>query len=119
MKGWPTEAPICTCAGAFTIPSSVHQREQDSHDCVGEAMHRQLLELALAAVQGLQPLLIESAQAGHGAGDVLPSLQAVMLNVAGMCTPAAPGGAQEPLTPSSGCVRSSHTYSIPCDACTC
>ena len=70
---------------------------------LGNALHRQCLEQALAAVQGLQPLLIDSAQAGQAAGDAVPRLQAVMLSCAAMCShPAAATSSPAALAPASG-----------------
>ena len=74
-------------------------------DVAAGSLHRQCLEIALAAIQGLQPLLIDLAQAGQSAADAVQRLQAVLLVAAGLCAPVLPADAlRQPgiLSPSSG-----------------
>lgn len=70
----------------------------------GDQLHRQCLGIATAAVQGLQPLLIELAGLGLVPADTLPRLQAVLLSSAAACVPApaGPEGSTAPLAPSTG-----------------
>lgn len=70
----------------------------------GDALHRQCLEIGLAAVQGLQPLLIDLARTAQPVADAVPRLRDLLLAAARLCSPGTPPAAARAvaLAPSSG-----------------